>query len=202
MCIPTVNARKKKKKDLSGKITDNVFVDKKFNYQLIIPETWKAKIKKNEDDLRVSLIQKKPKIPDDFDSPIYAVTPVINIYIAEISYSPEKYIDSLISDTYNSELKKKIMAEIKIYDHELQFQWLRNIQKKSARINKLPAVLWNGKANHETKFVYWTQPRDYGVTIICVKKDNLILIFAMRCEEQFARELSDELLKIAETLKW
>ena len=34
------------------------------------------------------------------------------------------------------------------------------------------------------------------------KEDNLILIFAMRCEEQFARELSDELLKIAETLKW
>jgi len=110
MLAPLTEARRKKAK--AGKIIDNVYHDSKYNFSLTMHKNWKAKIRKDKNNVRLTLTQKDYAIPPDYlDAPDYTKVPKITIYVDTCSLGAPAFLDSLIDENYKSKQKKNIIKE-------------------------------------------------------------------------------------------
>ncbi len=104
-----------KKKDKAGKVIDGVYLDAKYNFSLDVPDVWKYKIKKNKDNIRLILTKKQYDTPTQFlRAPSYTTVPKVTILIDTTSLSLDMFVDSLLSDKFNSKQKKSILSEFPI----------------------------------------------------------------------------------------
>ncbi|MCK4462358.1 MAG: hypothetical protein KAW46_11180, partial [candidate division Zixibacteria bacterium] len=111
--IPAVSARRKKAK--AGKVTDNVFVDVKYGFQIDLPDDWKYKVGYDKSHFRLFLIQKNYEVPPDYqDAPDYTQVPRIVIWVDTTTLGAAAFIDSLVSQTYRSDQKKDILKEFEL----------------------------------------------------------------------------------------
>jgi len=194
VCIPSVNAKKKKPK--AGKIENNVFTDKKHNYELTFPEDWKANIHKNDKDYRVILVQKNHEIPPDYlDAPDFTLVPRISIYVGESNMSSFALLDSLLSEDYSSDLKKDLFKEFEILNSQSVGDGTTR-EKTTTRRRKpfnidsedIKGVMWYGRSTY-IKYVTTSASSqsgkrvygDYqgGVIILEIDKKKKIMFHVM-----------------------
>ncbi|MBU8932726.1 MAG: hypothetical protein KOO62_01845 [candidate division Zixibacteria bacterium] len=195
VCAPNADARKKKPK--SGKIEDSVYTDAKYGFQITLPKAWTSRLRKLDDPYRLVLIQKNYQIPSEYvDAPDYTLVPRLTVYVAETHVTPFEFLDSLLSDTYSSKVKKDIFKEFEILNNQSigdgEREDVVTRKRKSLRVGENKGVLWQGKAKYikmvtqsastgSGKRVYGAHQG--GVVILPVGKEHLVL-FHVICEGQ------------------
>ncbi|MFH2035918.1 MAG: hypothetical protein ABIJ45_05905 [Candidatus Zixiibacteriota bacterium] len=214
-----IEAKKPKKKEKSGELKENRFIDKQFKFEVEIPDGFKPELKDDEGCYRLSLIPQNHKIPDYlYSTPELALIPVIDIYVTEMNIDPVFYLDSLLSDDHQSAFKKNIMQDFVSSDEKFTFEWLRTMQKKPMLINGSKAIHWIGKISYKDgRFVNLASARqqlststvgeakrqiDFGAILIVIQNNNMLLFLRTKCEKQFTNEISEEVEKIANSIKW
>ncbi|MFH2049688.1 MAG: hypothetical protein ABIJ12_09600 [bacterium] len=193
VCMPSGYAKKKKPK--AGEIENNIFTDLKNNYELTLSEEWKANVLKDDDDYRLILVQKNYEIPPDYiDAPDYTYVPRISVYICESNMSSFALLDSLLSDTYSSEIKSDIFKEFEILNSQSVGEGTERegtITKKRKPFNvgeDFKGVMWYGMSKY-IKYVTTSSSSgsgtrvygDYqgGVIILELDKNKKILFHVM-----------------------
>ena len=107
MVLPSVQGARKKNK--AGVVKDYVFTDKQFNYSLTLNEGWKYKVQKEKATTRLVLTKVDFGIPPDYRSaPDYTKIPRMVVSVVETNMGAVEYIDSLVSDSYNSDEKNEL----------------------------------------------------------------------------------------------
>ena len=202
--VPTVDAGRKVKK--SGKVIDNVFTDSKYSFSITLNEEWKAKTQKAANSARLIITQKNFAVPTDYiNAPDYTKVPRIAIYADTTSMDIGAFIDSLASDTYESDQKKDVLREFEIlYEPELVPQ-----DKKRFKVAGKKAYSWKARAMY-TKEVATSASSmggkrvkgSYGGAIIGVKKDDLVVLFHVICEWQYFKDIYSTTVLFANSIQW
>ena len=204
LLVPAVDAGRKVKK--TGKVVDNVFTDGKYLFNIALDKEWKTSTQKADNAIRLILTQKNYASPTYYiNTPDYTRVPVIAIYADTSSMDIGAFIDSLASETYESDQKKDVLKEFEIlYEPELVPQ-----DKKRFKINGLKAYSWKARAMY-TEEVSTSASSiggkrvkgSYGGAIVGVKKDNLMIVFHVICEWQYFRDIYSTTLLLANSIEW
>ena len=204
LMIPIAEARRKR--DKAGDIKKDEYVDKKFGFSLKMDVDWKVKINDNDDPFRLVLVQKNYLIPTDYaDAPDYTKVPRIVVYADTTSMPVFGFVDSLLSDSYDSDQKNEVRKEFEIL-------WEQDLTPRSedrTEIDGEPAVVWTGQSQYVKevstsagslggKRVYGT----YGGGIIGVKKGDTMVLFHVMSEWQYFDSIMQKTLAIASSLKF
>ena len=187
-------------------MADNVYTDAKYSFAITLDEEWKAKVKKAKSSIRVVATQKNFQVPADYiDTPDYTKVPRIVIYADTTSMDIGAVIDSLVSETYESEQKKAMLKEFEIlFEQELIPQ-----DKKRFKVAGQKAFSWKARAMY-TKEVATSASSmggkrvkgSYGGAIIAVKKDDLMVVFYVDSEWQYFADIYKTTLQFANSIKW
>jgi hypothetical protein len=202
ICVNIADARRKK--EVSGVVTDGVYQDNRFGFKFTVHTNWQARLRKDEDNFRVVLTQKNYGIPPDFRSAQdYTYIPRLVIYADTSSLSPVAMMDSLRSATYKSKQKKAILSE---------FEFLTQPEiipkgKKMPQIAGESGLVWEGQAKY-AKDIQVSQSSNAGTrvngsysgTIILVKgEDGIMLIMHLMCETNFHEAVYEEVAAMLNT---
>lgn len=202
LLAPAAEARKKKGK--AGKITDNVFRDDKYGFELTIHENWKPKIGKPKENVRLRLTQRQYGIPSDYmDAKDYTLMPQVILYVDTTSFGAHMFIDSLTSKAYQSKQKKAILKE---------FEFLNEpdlIPKRRSRLEIAgeSALLWRGEAKYMKEIQESASSmsgkrvrRSYGGAIVAVKGGEYIFLFQIMTELEYFEPVMQEILPTIKNL--
>ena len=203
ICVTAADARRKK--ETSGAIQDGVYQDNRFGFKFTIHSNWQARLKKNEENFRLVLTQKKFGIPPDYQqAPDYTYIPRLVIYADTSSFTASDLLDSLRSSTFKSKQKKEILSEFEF----LNQPDIIPKDKKLPRIAGENGVVWEGESKY-VKEVQESQTSDAGVRvyggysghIIGVKSDQGILIMMhLMCERGFREDVYAEVTTMLNSL--
>ena len=209
----SVNARRPK--DRAGKVAEGAYIDKAYNFKLTMNEGWKHKVSENKRKCRLVLTQINYEIPSHYmDAQDYTKIPRTVVYVDSTSMSVAALIDSLLSDSYKSDLKKGILKEFEILDKSsggsgLKRERLVPRKRKTLEIADGRGFMWTGKTKYRneisrsassiaTKRVYG----GYAGGIIGVKKGKMVILFHTICEENYFGDVFNETLRLAQSLEW
>lgn len=202
-------------RDKAGTITDGVYTDKKFNFQLTLNDGWKCKVSDNEDAYRLTLTQVNYEIPPNYlDAEDYTKIPRTVVFVDTTTLGVSAFLDSLLSDSYKSKQKDEIMKEFEILNNSSAGSGMTREDviptgRRYMDVAGERAVVWTGKVKYRNevsqsassigaKRVYG----GYGGCIIGVKKDNHIIVFHTICEENYFDTIMAEASRLAGSLKW
>lgn len=200
----TVEAKRKSPK--AGKVKDGVYTDSKYKFKMTLPEDWKFKINKKDDPIRVVLIQKNYQIPPDYiDAPDYTYVPRIVAFAGTSDMNVFAFMDSLLSDSYDSDIKGEMMKEFEIF-HD-SFEGREEVVprgRKTVTYGDAKGVFWTAKGRYVKevslsssgiggKRVYG----DYGGAVVVLQKDDILVAFHVMSEWNFFEQ---EVLPEAESM--
>ena len=202
MCAPVVNARKKAKK--AGTITDNVYHDDTYGFDITLHENWKVKISKDKKKVRLLLTQKNYAIPSDYtEAPDYTYTPQVVMYVDTSTFGVHAFIDSLTAENYRSKQKNEILKEFEFLNEP------DRVPKRRSRmeIGGESGVLWKAQANYMKEISESASSasgrrvrRQYGGAIAAVKVGDNIVLFHVMTEWEFFEPVLAEVLPMIQSL--
>jgi hypothetical protein len=204
LLVPSIDARRKR--DKAGRIVDGVYHDKKYGFQLTLDEEWKVSIMDNDEPFRLSLTQKNYLIPTDYaDAPDYTKVPRVVVYADTTSFGVFAFVDSLLSDEYESDQKSDIEREFEIlYESDLIPRGQKRIEIAGEK-----GIQWTAQAKYVKevatsvssiggKRVYGA----YGGSIVGVKKGDTIVLFHVMSEWQYFEAVLAEVMKFVNSFSW
>ena len=202
LTVPTADARRKSKK--AGGITDNVFRDNVYDFELTIHDNWKAKIGKEKASVRLYLTAKNYGIPSDYmDAKDYTKVPELVVFVDTSSLSAHTFIDSLTSRDFKSGQKSDILKDFAI----LNEPELIPMQRSRMEIGGESALLWKAQAKYKKEVstsVTSTSGklvnRSFGGAIAAVKIDKYIVLFQVMSEWEFFDAVLEEAQPMIESL--
>ncbi|HUV30223.1 MAG TPA: hypothetical protein VMY05_03910 [Acidobacteriota bacterium] len=204
MMVPTVEARRKTKK--AGSIDGSVYSDGRYGFKFTVHDNWKAKINRDEDNFRIILTQRKYGTPARYqDAPDYTKRPRLAVYADTCTMGVYPLLDSLLSESFESEQKKAIMKEFEFfYEPEIIPKGLSRIE-----ISGESGVLWSGQAKYvkevQTSAGSVGGKREYGSyagAVIAVKKGETVLLAHLMCEWEFFDSVLKEVTTMMTGLEW
>ncbi len=206
LSVPTVEAGRKQTR--AGKIkNDSIYVDSRYDFQLILHENWKPRVKNDDEKCRLTLMQKNYAIPADYVSaPDYTQVPRVDVYVDTTTMNVHSFLDSLLADDYKSDQKSEIVKA---------FEFLQQpdiIPKGRSRLelNGASGVFWQGQSKYMKeiqlsassvggKRVYGS----YGGAIAAVKMGgNKILMFHVMCEWPYYNQVLSEVQIMIRSVTW
>ncbi len=198
----------------SGKVKDNVYVDAKYGFKITIGEGWKPSLRKENDNFRLLLTKRKYEIPSDYtNAPDYTQIPRIIIWTDTTSLPTFAFLDSLVSDTWNTKQKKELLKELEIIASDISSGSRREKfiprGRKPVQLSGEQAILWQAKSTYvkevatsssglASKRVYGA----YGGAIVVVKKENRVFVFHMMAEWSYFENNLKETLNIISTFEF
>lgn len=212
LLVPNVFARRKP--DKAGKVSDYVYTDKEFDFKLKLNEGWKYKINKNEDPCRMILTQVDYAIPPDYASaPDYTKIPRVVVCVVEANMSAPQFIDSLVSESYDSEAKDELLKEFEI----LRFsggsgftqERITPRERDNIEVSGLRGNSWIGQMKYTNEVSRSASSTSgirvkgaYGGYIAAIKNGEQMLMFHLICEWPYFETVKNELMKIIYSLEW
>ncbi len=209
----SVNARRPK--DRAGKVDGGVYIDKAYNFKLTLDEGWKHKVSENKRKYRLVLTQINYEIPGHYlDAEDYTKIPRTVVYVDTTNMSVAALIDSLISDSYKSDIKKSILKEFEILNESsggsgLKREKLVPRERKRLDVAGERGFMWTGKAKYRNEISTTASAvaakRVYGGYaggIVGVKKGDMVVLFHTICEENYFESVFSETLRLAKSLEW
>ncbi|MBK7141091.1 MAG: hypothetical protein IPH75_03290 [bacterium] len=195
----------RRKKEVSGTITDGVYQDNRFGFKLTVHSNWQARMKKDEDNFRLVLTQKNYGIPPDYRSAQdYTYIPRLVIYADTSSMSPNDMLDSLRSSTFKSKQKKEILSEFEF----LNQPDIIPKDKKMPQIGGKSGLVWKGESKY-VKEIQESQASNAGMrvygaysgNVIIVKSDaGIMLVMHLMCEHNFHDDVYAEVATMLNSL--
>ncbi len=213
ICIPTADARRRSPK--AGKIKDGWFIDSKYNFKLNLPKGWSVNIKKEDDPVRLVLVQKNYQIPPDYlNAEDYTEVPRLTVYMAESNMSAIAFRDSLLSESYNSDQKGDIRKYFEILNDRAlgegtQREEKVTLDRPTMYIDDKRAAGWVGQSQYIKNITLSASSQsgkrvygEYAGTIIAVKNGNKMLLFHLMTEGQYHESVWAELEPMITSLEW
>lgn len=213
MAFPSVFAARKK--DKSGKVTDGVYTDKKYDFQFTINDGWKYKTQKNKNNYRLVLTQKNYQIPSYYmQAEDYTLVPRLVVWGGETDMSPAAFVDSLLSDSYNSDQKKDLYKEFELIAEGASSSGTYREKlvprgKKTIELGGEKGFFWKGNVKYMKEVALSASSSGgkrvngaYGGGIVAVKNDKMIVVFHFICEWVYYQQVEAEVLEMIHTLKW
>lgn len=202
--VPVAEAARKKA--AAGNIQDGVFKDSKFGFELKLLDTWKPIVGKDEDNVRLAVVERKPGIPARYANAVdYTVIPRIAVFVDTSSLGATALLDSVLSPTFKSKQKKDIAKEFEFLSQSDIIP--RN--KKFVQIDGEAAVVWEGAVKY-TKDIAASASSSAGVrvsggyngVIVATKHDKTVVLFHMMCESDFFDDVFRQSMEMINSLKW
>jgi hypothetical protein len=202
--VPTSEAARKKAP--AGVVENGVYRDSKFGFELKLNDNWKANVGKEEENVRLSLVQRNYGIPPRYaNAADYTVIPRIAVYADTSSIGAAAMLDSILSPTFKSKQKKDIAKEFEF----LSQNGIIPRNKKFVQIAGEAAVIWEGTVKY-TKDIASSSSSDqgirvsggYGGVIVATRKANTILLFHVMCESDFFDDVVRQSLEVINSLTW
>ncbi|HOP06882.1 MAG TPA: hypothetical protein PLF13_06275 [candidate division Zixibacteria bacterium] len=213
LCLPSAFARRKKAK--AGTVDKLTFVDDKYQFSLKLLDNWKYKIGDEEENVRLTLVQKNYQIPPDYmDAEDYTQVPRIVVWSGETNLSPTAFVDSLLSDSYDSDQKDDIYKEFELINESSAGSGTYREElvpkgKKTFELDGQQALLWKGYVKYMKEVALSASSTGgkrvrgaYGGSIVAVKKGQNIVLFHVICEWQYYPQIESEMMEMVSSLKW
>ena len=208
LCAPNIAA--KRKKDKSGSIKSQVFTDKKYDFQLTIDEGWKPKVMDNNNSFRLIMVQKNYEIPPDYlDNEDYTQVPRLVVWADTSSAGAFAALDSLFSDSFNSDQKSDMLKEFEILHNSPDRESLIPKGRKTLEIAGEKGIRWVGYSRYMKEVALSASSSAgkrvrgaYGGTIVAVKKGDLLIMFHMMCEWQYYPQVDAQVMAMVQSLSW
>jgi hypothetical protein len=202
--VPSVDARRKKKR--AGTMDGSTYIDSKYGFTFEALDNWKANVQKEGSRTRVILTQTNYDSPEDYRGmEDYTAVPRLVIWVDTSTMGPFPLMDSLLSETYNSEQKKDMAKEFEFFAEPD----ITPRGRSRFELDGEKGVAWEG----ESKYIKDVQSSasasggkrvygGYGATVMIAKKDDLAVVQYMMCEKDFYDAVVAEVLQMAATFKW
>jgi len=213
LAAPNVLARRPK--DKAGTLKDNVFTDKKFAFQLTLSDSWKVKVGKNKDNVRLIMLQKTYDIPPIYsEAPDYTMAPRVVLWAGETPWSAFAFVDSLLSETYKSKQKSDMLREFEILESGYSEgsgsrEDVVAKSRKTIKIGEDRAVLWTGQVKYMKQISTSNLSAggrrvrgEYMGAVVAVKHDDVVLAIHLITEGQYFGGILDELMVAIKGLNW
>ncbi len=208
VCFSSVDARRKVAK--AGKVSDGVYTDAAHGFSITLNEGWKYKINPASENFRVVMTQNKWEAPAYYqDAEDYTMIPRLVIWSDTTTLGVFPFVDSLVSESAQSDQKKEILKEFEILVPEPGWESLVPRGRKTKEIGGEKGVHWAGQVSY-TKSVSLSSSSaggkrvkgKYGTSIVGVKKGNTIVLFYMACEWDYYERIDAEIMAIVSSLTW
>jgi hypothetical protein len=213
LCLPSAFGRRKKEK--AGTCEDDLYRDTQYGFQFKLDDGWKFKIGDDDDNLRLTLVQKNYQVPPDYlDAEDYTQVPRIVVWAGETPLGAAAFLDSLLSETYKSEQKNDIFKEFEIINASAAGSGTYREElvpkgKRSLDLAGETAVHWKGyvpymkEVSESATSIGGKRVRGaYGGAIVAVKKGKVVVLFHLICEWLYFPEVENEALGMITSLQW
>ncbi|KAA3631585.1 MAG: hypothetical protein DWP97_12695 [Calditrichaeota bacterium] len=212
MAIPVADAARKRKK--AGKVKDYVYTDAIYNFKLTLNEGWKYKVQKEKETSRLILSKVDYGIPPEYQSaPDYTKIPRMVVAVVETNMSAVEFIDSLASESFDSDQKKELTKEFEILNvlggSGFTPEDLIVRGRGGYEVNGVRGGEWEGEVRYTNEVAVSASSiggkrvkGSYGGYIVALKKDNTLVLFHMICEYNYFDEIKQATEKIINTLKF
>lgn len=210
--VPSVMSRRKP--DRAGSVSDYVFTDKKFDFSIKLNDGWKYKIQKNEDICRLTMVQVDYAIPPDYQAaPDYTKIPRVVFSVAETNLDPRTFVDSLVSETFDSDQKSELLKEFEILNigpgsgfspEKLVPRGANNFEVKDLKAHK-----WTGQLKYTNEVSTSASSLGgkrvkgaYGGMIVAIEKGDKILLIHAICEWIYFSDIEKSVMEFVNSLEW
>ncbi len=213
MLVPAVQARRPKKR--AGAVDGGVFVDAAYNFKLTMLSDWKYKIGDADDNVRLVLTQNNCEIPPQYlNAKDYTRIPRVVVYVDTTSMTAAAFIDSLVSEDFKSDQKKRIYGEFEILSSNsdgsgMTRERLVPRQRRPMEMGGERGLIWSAKVKYRNEISESESSmgaeRVYGGyegSIAGVKKGDLIILFHTMCEEDYSDDVMSEVTEFMNSLSF
>jgi len=190
----------------AGSVQDSVYTDSNYNFSLKIPKGWEHSIKDEDDNVRLVLTREEYDIPQRYiHFPAYTETPKVTVFAGETSMPLNWFVDSLLSDDYNSKLKKRMLPELKILYGDYipkkrskmstgQSEGIILVGERQYTISVQRSGFQSDKADVVTDY--------YGGGVYLTKHEDNIVALHFICEKVFLDNYMDEFNSMINSFNW
>ncbi len=206
----------RRSKERAGVVKDGVYYDQKYEFSLDLDEDWKYKVGRKDDYYRLTLTKTTYEVPPQYlSAENYTKAPRTVVFVGRTKVKGPALIDSLLSDSYKSDMKKEIYKEFEILNENaggtgLTREKLVPRDRKKMDIAGEPAFLWAGKTKYRNEISILGKGIErskrvfggYGGCIIGVRKGDHIILMHTICEENYMDEMVKETVRLANSLQW
>ena len=198
----------------SGKVKDNVYTDSKYGFRIKMDKGWKHSLRKDSDNFRLLLTKRKYEIPSEYvNAPDYTQIPRIIIWTDTTSLPTFAFLDSLVSESWNTKQKKELLKEFEIIAADISSGSRREKfvprGRKPVKLSGEQAILWQAKSTYVKEVAVsssaLTGKRVYGAyggAIVVIKKGNRAYVFHMMTEWPYFEGNLQEALNIISTFEF
>jgi hypothetical protein len=213
VCVPISQARRQQKK--AGVVKKHVYTDSRYGFRLTLDDGWSFKIGKDEDGHRLFLTQKNYEIPTDYlDAEDYTKVPRLVVWAGETSLGATAFLDSLLSDSYESDLKKDVIRESDIINPmsasgTAKLEKLIPTARRTLEIAGASGVYWAGRVNYMMEVALSASTTSgkrvrgaYEGSLLLLKKDKTLLVFSTVSERNAFDNVMVQVMKMINSLQW
>lgn len=190
-------AEARKKKDKAGKITDGVYEDATFGFQVAIPENWEPKVHKAATLYRLALSEKtvleeKKKVNPEWIEQmggtqwsISPAPPMIELWVVPTTHPPKDVLDTLLSDRSKSEWRKRLLRITRHPEETMEFRSVKDGSFRKTKSGPLKGTRWTGA------FLYYAPSlegleTELNVSLVCQSLDQeTVLVLVMRTDKEW-----------------
>lgn len=194
------SAAEGRKQDKSGEVINNTYTDGNYPFKITFGDVWKHTVKKDNDNIRLILTQKKYDIPPAYThAPNYTTVPKITVLVDTTSLPLDMFVDSLLSNAYKSDQKKSIISEFPILvgDYQMKKRFKTSAGGAEgtqilAQLKYTISVQGSGSGSDRGEIVTDFQ----GGSIFFVKKDNNIYMMHFIGEWRYFDSLQKDFAEV------
>jgi hypothetical protein len=125
----------------AGEIENDIYSDNDFGFSFKVPDKWSVKVKKSKSALRLTMEEKSPVPPQQFQGELrdYMQIPTIKILADTTSLTCEEFVDSLLSPEYDNKQKNFFMKSLNLISKPHEIQKRSNVTFEGANATVLEA---------------------------------------------------------------
>jgi len=202
VAIPCEAGRPRKKSPKAGKTKDNIYTDSKYGLSLELPGGWWTKIQKDEKQCRLILEQKSYDVSttmsqyrDKFGPP------TARIWMVEMPFASSELVDSLLSETYESDIKTELLYNLDEPTSTLQADEYKTTNRTTVKLDTSFAVVWQGTVKYTFGTIRVRDVKLSGGIIAVEHGDRLLVVVAQGYPKSFDHSFG-QITHMIRSLKW
>ena len=204
LMAPALYAGRKKAK--AGEITDNIYTDGEYGFQMKIHENWKPKVSDEKDPTRLVLTQRNYDVPPKYkDAPDYTQVPRLVVYVTKCPMAAATFVDSLISPDYKSKLKSDVVKVIEF----LNEPDIVTKGKSRMELSGEKGVVWQGQSKYMKEVQASASSSrgervygNYGGAVYAFDHGGYVILIGLMAEWEFYETILGEVDSMIQSLKF
>jgi hypothetical protein len=189
----------------AGEVKDSIYYDNDYHYSMEIPNGWSTNIKNAKYALRMTMEQKSPVPPYQFQGNLrdYMQIPTMAVIVDTTSLGAAEFVDSLLSPDFESDQKKFMYKYLKIISRPYEL-----VKRKEVTFQGQLAVLMEARQAYEITVASGRSDRadvindnKYGTIFVTVRGGHVYVI-SMICEYRTSQPILDMYNAMISSLKF